>query len=199
MVISDYLRNSIHCDRFCRHLYSYCPKMTPEKKFERHAEQDAGHMRTTRAQISLRISRSLIRAFAVRLQSLFMLLDTEKSYRWTETNMTSLLTEKRTVWWIYDLKIICVFFICVWHLDLFFWCEPCNRIKATPSRSRWLSWMRIRLGIRRLWVRPPPGRQHSFVEIWSWNIFYGNSLPSAIKKGSCQFLAKECAHYWLTA
>ena len=28
----------------------------------------------------------------------------------------------------------------------------------------------------------------SFVEIWLW-----------FKKGSCQFLAKECAQYWLTA
>ena len=33
------------------------------------------------------------------------------------------------------------------------------------SRPRWLSWMRVRLGIRRLRVRPPPGRQHSFAEI----------------------------------
>ena len=33
--------------------------------------------------------------------------------------------------------------------------------------------------IRRLWVRPPPDRQRSFVEIWSWNIIYGHSLPSA--------------------
>ena len=33
---------------------------------------------------------------------------------------------------------------------------------------------------------------------WSWNIFYGHALPSLIKKGSCQFLAKECAQYWLT-
>ena len=39
--------------------------------------------------------------------------------------------------------------------------------------------------------------------ILSWrNIFYGHSLPSADSrraKGSCQFLAKECAQYWLTA
>ena len=24
-----------------------------------------------------------------------------------------------------------------------------------------------------------PDRQHSFLEIWLWNIFYGHSLPSA--------------------
>ena len=47
-----------------------------------------------------------------------------------------------------------------------------------PSRSRWLRWMRVRLVIRRLRVRPPLGRQHSFVEIdheiFSTGIF---SLP----------------------
>ena len=34
-------------------------------------------------------------------------------------------------------------------------------------RPRWVSWMRVRLVIRRLWVRPLRicGRQHSFVEI----------------------------------
>ena len=43
------------------------------------------------------------------------------------------------------------------------------------SRPRWLSWLRVRLMIRRSRVQPPQG----FVEIWSWNIFYGHSLPSA--------------------
>ena len=33
------------------------------------------------------------------------------------------------------------------------------------GRPRWLSWMRVRLVIRTLRVRPPQGRQHSFVEI----------------------------------
>ena len=35
----------------------------------------------------------------------------------------------------------------------------------TLCRPRWLSWMRIRLVIRRLRFRPPLGRQHFFVEI----------------------------------
>ena len=35
---------------------------------------------------------------------------------------------------------------------------------------------------------------------WSWNIFrWLFSLFCRFKKGSCQFLAKECAQYWLTA
>ena len=46
---------------------------------------------------------------------------------------------------------------------------------------------------------PRQGQQHSFVEIdreiFSTVIL---SLP-LIQEGSCQFLAKECAQYWLTA
>ena len=45
----------------------------------------------------------------------------------------------------------------------------------------WLSWMHVQLVIRRLRVRPPPGWQHSFVEIdhWSWITLYSHSLLSA--------------------
>ena len=52
-------------------------------------------------------------------------------------------------------------------------------IDLKGCRVRWFSWMRVRLVIRRLRVRFPLGRQHSFVEIWPWNIFYGHSLPFA--------------------
>ena len=46
---------------------------------------------------------------------------------------------------------------------------------------------------------PRRGQQHSFVEI-DHEIFSAVilSLP-LLKKGSCQFLVKECAQYWLTA
>ena len=46
---------------------------------------------------------------------------------------------------------------------------------------------------------PRRGRQHSFVEI-DHEIFSTVilSLP-LIQEGHCQFLAKECAQYWLTA
>ena len=47
---------------------------------------------------------------------------------------------------------------------------------------RWLIWMCHAMVIRRLWGWTPPGRQHSFVEIWSWNIFCGHSLPSAASR-----------------
>ena len=61
--------------------------------------------------------------------------------------------------------------------------EVCTQYEAGLCDS----WIRIRLVSRRLRVRTPPGRQHSFVEIWSWNIFYCLSLCSADSiKGSCQ-------------
>ena len=47
------------------------------------------------------------------------------------------------------------------------------------SQPRWLSWMRVWLETRRSQVRPPL-RSATFVRgDWSWNIFYGHSLPSA--------------------
>ena len=52
-------------------------------------------------------------------------------------------------------------------------------LDMTPSRPRWLSWMHVRLETRRLWVRPPPRSPTFFHGDWSWNIFYGHSLPSA--------------------
>ena len=72
-------------------------------------------------------------------------------------------------------------------------------IQNPIHRPRWLCWICIRLVIRRLRVRSLLGRQQSFVEIdheiISTVIL---SLPLG-KKGSCQFMAKEYAHYWLTA
>ena len=46
---------------------------------------------------------------------------------------------------------------------------------------------------------PHQGRQHSFVEIDHEIFSTVISLPLIQKNGSCQFLAKECAQYWLTA
>ena len=64
------------------------------------------------------------------------------------------------------------------------------------GHPRWLSWMGIRLVIRRLHV----WSQHSFVEILIMKYFLWSFSPFCwFKKGSCQFLAKECVQYWLTA
>ena len=59
--------------------------------------------------------------------------------------------------------------------------------------------MNVQLGIRRLWVPPLRGRQHSFVEIdheISSTVIL--SVP-LIQEEQFQFLAKECAQYLLTA
>ena len=47
------------------------------------------------------------------------------------------------------------------------------------GRPRWLSWMCHPTGDRRLRVQPPPRSATFFCGDWSWNIFYGHSLPSA--------------------
>ena len=62
------------------------------------------------------------------------------------------------------------------HIDqphfMAIWPEP--SLTDTVSRPLWLSWMRVRLVIRRLWVWPLLGWQHSFVEI-----FFNHSFSSA--------------------
>ena len=42
-----------------------------------------------------------------------------------------------------------------------------NRANILWSRPRWLSWMPVQLEIRRLWVQPLLGRQHSLVGQYS--------------------------------
>ena len=60
-----------------------------------------------------------------------------------------------------------------------------QRVTKKPLYHMWVSrpwWHRLMLIIlvsKRMWVGPSPVLQHSFMEIWSWNIFYGHSLPSA--------------------
>ena len=69
------------------------------------------------------------------------------------------------VWWIVPGIVITSFgkkvlvFLWLWLM----YCLP--RFVCSSSWPRWFSWMRARLVIRRLPVRTPPGRQHSFVEI----------------------------------
>ena len=65
----------------------------------------------------------------------------------------------------------------------------------------------VRLETRRSRVRPPPRSATFFRGDWSWNIFYGHSLPSAVQEGQlsvsgermCTILEdKACpVHVWL--
>ena len=89
-------------------------------------------------------------------------------------------------------------------LRLFFrWGHPLNTFLVVfflvLSQLQWLSWMRIWRVIRRLGVQPPPGWQHSFMAV-DHQIF-STVIPSLplIKEVGCQFLAKECTQYWITA
>ena len=51
---------------------------------------------------------------------------------------------------------VCVVCVCVCVLV---------QVPFLASRPGWLSWMRVRLVVRRLRVRLPPDRHHSFLEI----------------------------------
>ena len=53
--------------------------------------------------------------------------------------------------------------------------------------------MRVRLVTRRLRVRPPPNRLHSFVEI-DHEIFF-----TVIQEGQFTVSGKECAQFWTIA
>ena len=68
------------------------------------------------------------------------------------------------------------------------------------SRPRWLSWMRRPTGDQEVAGSTPA----KVGNILSWRLIMKYFLRSFspfrwFKKGSCQFLAKECAQYWLTA
>ena len=83
--------------------------------------------------------------------------------------------------------------------DLWIWTPPLLQIDKQSSRPRWLSWMRRPTGDQEV-----AGSTPAEVDILSWRLIMKYFLRSFspffwFKKGSCQFLAKECAHYWLTA
>ena len=70
---------------------------------------------------------------------------------------------------------------------------------ALDTMLRWLSWMRRPTGDQEV-VGSTPAEVSN---ILSWRLimkyFLGSFSPFRwFKKGSCQFLTKECAQYWLT-
>ena len=72
--------------------------------------------------------------------------------------------------------------------------------KTITCRPRCLRWMRRPTGDQEVAGSPPA----TVGNILSWRLIIKYFLRSFspfrwFKKGSCQFLAKECAQYWLTA
>ena len=67
----------------------------------------------------------------------------------------------------------------------------CPTTQSNPfiSKPWWLTWMHVRLVIRRLWVQPPPGRLHSFLEI-NHEIYSKVFLP-LIQEGQLSFSGKR--------
>ena len=73
-------------------------------------------------------------------------------------------------------------------------------IYSKRKRPQWLSWMRRPTGDQEVAGSTPA----EVGNILSWRLIMKYFLRSFspfrwFKKGSCQFLAKECAQYWLTA
>ena len=73
-------------------------------------------------------------------------------------------------------------------------------VLTRQCRPRWLSWMRRPTGDQEVAGSTPA----EVGNILSWRLimkYFLRSFPPFrwFKKGSCQFLAKECAQYWLTA
>ena len=78
--------------------------------------------------------------------------------------------------------------------------QKCKHKVLVNCRSWWLSWMRRPTGDQEVAGSTPA----EVGNILSWRLIMKYFLWSfspfrCFKKGSCQFLAKECAQYWLTA
>ena len=83
---------------------------------------------------------------------------------------------------------------------IYLFSEKKYQISTIKGQPRWLSWMR-RLTEDQEVVGLTPAEVGN---ILSWRLimkYFLRSFPPFhwFKKGSCQFLAKECAQYWLTA
>ena len=97
--------------------------------------------------------------------------------------------------------------VCVSTCSIMDWVRISSKLmgitmSSTDSRSRprWLSWMRRPTGDQEVAGSTPA----EVGNILSWRLIMKYFLRSFspfrwFKKGSCQFLAKECAQYWLTA
>ena len=96
------------------------------------------------------------------------------------------------------LKVCLVTLWLIGFLMKKYWCFlcPCH---FQWSQRRWLSWMQVRLVIRRLRFDPHwVGNILSLRSIMKYFLLSFSPF-SWLRKNSCQFLTKECAQYWWTA
>ena len=129
---------------------------------------------------------------------------------WLKTRRA--LSRPKAVW--SGVKHKNIYYIYSEYSDRQDWAKQCRRrsdaaeygiwsgfvLSATHSRPRWLSWMRHPTGDQEVAGSTPA----EVGNILSWRLIMKYFLRSFspfrwFKKGSCQFLEKECAQYWLTA
>ena len=73
-------------------------------------------------------------------------------------------------------------------------------LTAWKRQPRWLSWMRCPIGDQEVAGSTPAEVGNILSSRLIMTYFLRSFSPFHwFKKGSCQFLAKECAQYWLTA
>ena len=135
------------------------------------------HLRPAKIQIRLRIravwSESSLGAFWIAKDAKFLLAYNEDSDQTARMHRLILsLCYAHMSESTFSLVVAQMFFI---HLltTLFVW------VTLKTSRPRWLSWMRVRLEIRKLRVRPPTWSATFFRGDWSWETSCGHFLPSA--------------------
>ena len=73
-----------------------------------------------------------------------------------------------------------------------FWIHGIWQHWSLSSLIMWLSWMYVRLVIRRLWVRQSSAT--FFLGDWSWNVFCGLSFPSADSRRAVVSFCRKNVH-----
>ena len=128
-----------------------------------------------------------------------------KLYMWSCTDGPDTDSNYELKGRLYIMQVILYWWFCHWLFDcgladrlykLYRW--PCT--DDPVCRPWWLSWMRRPTGDQEVAGSAPA----KVGNILSWRLImkYFLRLFSPFcwfKKNSCQFLAKECAQYWLTA
>ena len=136
-------------------------------------------------------------------------LDLSRQFKWVSTTyayigkqIPGLKSED------YEISRLCAYRVCaVIGSNAVYLCNPFKVPFFTDyfvpdlySRPRWLSWMRGPTGDQEVAGSTPAEVDNILSWILIMKCFLRSFSPFRwFKEGSCQFLAKECAQYWLTA